>query len=195
MLLSHETTTKYIIQILKQNELKSNALTGLLNQGEGIYSYIDKVFFRAVKKIEDICLPEGDVILYFDPKILFNKSFWVSTTNSVDTNCKTKHTKNIGWSNDPQYQMKYKQYYQYTNNVLKKLYLHSRAAGSHCIANSVTVINNIKIKNHLNTVVISMPESKKKQQILKLLKEKYPETKVYTNYWPTNETIGQWKVH
>jgi len=189
MILSHETKLKYLKKILEQNELKSSILTGSINQGNASYksNQNNLVFFRAVKKITDIQYPEGiSVILFFDSNILYNKSYWVSTVNSVrpsNWNSKTKITWKNNWENDPQYSIKYKQYYKNTKRVLKKLYLHSVSAG--CICNTVAVLNKINIKNHLIAVVIfpGIKESKK-TSFKKYIKKYYPHTTVYTDYWP-----------
>jgi hypothetical protein len=179
-MLSHETKLKYLAKILEQNELKSSALSGSLNQGSGIYDKSNEIYFRAVKNIKDITRPEGNVILFFNSKILYNKPFWISTTNSADTDTHTKSTWNIKWKNDPQYSMKYKRHYKYVDKALKKLYLHSVSAGHPMIIyNSVTVLNKINIKEHLVAIVLTPSVESKKEILEKYIKKHYPHTKIY----------------
>lgn len=85
MLLTHITKVKYLIKILKDKKLKSNVLSNNLNFGEGIYPKNNLVFFNIVDKInskyqiEFQNFEDGEVVLYFDYNLLYNRLYYESS--------------------------------------------------------------------------------------------------------------------
>ena len=84
MYLFHGTTLHNLIMILKDHELKSTDLiSGKYEKGEGdgMYENNKFVYFSTTSKLFDENI-FGNVVLYFNPKFLYNKSFYVANLHS-----------------------------------------------------------------------------------------------------------------
>ena len=172
MYLFHITNHKYLKSILTDGMLKSSYLTGNLNQGDGIYKHIKFVFFSVIDDYESKQQIYGDVVLYFDYKMLWNRTFFVSTYHS-DTPvrlCKGEQVK------------KYNQYYKYTKRVLTKLFQYSISKSSKVF----WVFQQVAIKNQCNLKNLKMirfQQYKPTKVIVKLIKNKYPDVIIdFTQY-------------
>lgn len=169
MYLFHITSINSLKQILIDGELKSSSLTGKINQGYGLYkpSEQEHVFFSAIDEpgIKEIV---GDVILFFDYKMLYKRSYYISTVHSP-------YPQYVGkWNNGKDYKLKYPQYYRYTKSVLKKLY---KNALSKLDGDAFEIFQQIAIKNKCDLThlrYIKFQYGKPTKPILKLLKEQYP---------------------
>jgi len=74
------------------------------------------IFFSIVDKYKSKYRIYADVVLYFNCKLLWNRSYYVSTVHSAYPDILGK------WNKGKDYKKKYKQYYKSTNTVLHKLF-------------------------------------------------------------------------
>ena len=107
MYLFHNTNLLSLKKIIKAAYLTNN-----LNKGDGIYDAKDQkfIFFSVVDEIKSKYKIYSDIILYFDTKILWNRTFFIAPYHSSNPDKLDKDKK------------KYKQYYKNTNSVLNKLF-------------------------------------------------------------------------
>ena len=126
MYLIHNTSLLALNSILKDRELKSlsllkkenkNFLRYAPNEGDGIYTKNNFVYFSCTDKLYDKNII-GEVTMYFNSKLLFKKSFYLSTMHSSDP-------ESLHDDSEMHYKRKYNRYYNEYNIVLKKLYNHS----------------------------------------------------------------------
>ena len=84
MYLIHNTTLDALNLILIENKLKASYLTGNLNEGRSVYKSEDQrfVFFSVIDKYNSKYTIHGDVVLYFNSKILYNRSYYISNIHS-----------------------------------------------------------------------------------------------------------------
>lgn len=93
MFLCHFTTPSNLIEILKDNELKSNFITGNTEEGQDIYKTpnhfvyftVSRELFHAFDVYELFNKNKTsykNIILYFSPKMLQQKKFYLSTVFS-----------------------------------------------------------------------------------------------------------------
>jgi hypothetical protein len=125
MYLIHNTDITSLKSILKDKCLKSLSLQKKTNKnaqpnyGDGVYTENNFVYFSCTNKLFDNKVMVGTT-LYFNSKLLFNKSFyvayhWSSAPQSLAT-----------WkSNASKYKKKYNKNYTKYNSVLTKLYNYS----------------------------------------------------------------------
>lgn len=85
MYLIHNTNICFLKSILIENKLKASYLTGNINEGDGCYESKNQkfVFFSVIDEYDSKYEIYGDVILYFDSKILWNRSYYISTVHSA----------------------------------------------------------------------------------------------------------------
>jgi hypothetical protein len=126
MYLFHGTNLKNLKSILEDNYLKSSALLlkeghskTILNEGYGIYKENNFVYFSCCEKLFDKRI-FNPIILYFDSKLLYDKTFYVSTVYSPAPECLGEWR--IPSESDMEYKRKYKKHYKLYNLVLQKLY-------------------------------------------------------------------------
>ena len=172
MYLFHVTEMKFLKSILKENKLKSSNLTGNINEGSGLYKSNDQkyVFFSVINKLESKYKIYGDVVLFFDNKILWNRSYYVSTVHSPYPNY-------LGtWNKGKDYKKKYKQYYKFTNKVLKKLFRNSISKLPN--SDGFQIFQQVAIKNKCDLKHLKKNKVFKKKPtnvIRELIKNKYPD--------------------
>lgn len=83
MYLFHNTNISSLKLIIKYGFLKSYSILKKLNKvpkdtlGSGLYTENNFVYFSCVDKLFDENM-HGNVILYFNSKLLYNRSFYVS---------------------------------------------------------------------------------------------------------------------
>lgn len=112
MYLLHDTEFESVMDILKDGCLKSLSMIlkynkkKKANQGYDIYTKNDYIYFACVDTLfhKDIM---GNVILYFDSKILYNRVFYVNNSHASSPNITGK---------------KYDRYYNKYDDVLKNTY-------------------------------------------------------------------------
>ena len=131
MYLIHNTNIKSLKSILKDGYLKSFSLLKKSNKtpknGEsgGLYTENNYVYFSCVDKLFDKNII-GSVTLFFNSKLLFNKSFYVSNMHSSSPKDLSEW-----WVKDEKgkrikmYKRKYNRYYTNYDSVLKRLYDYS----------------------------------------------------------------------
>jgi hypothetical protein len=121
MYLIHNTKLKSLKNILKDNKLKAAYLSGNINEGYGVYEANQQqfIFFSVIDLLKSKYKMYGNIILYFDYKILWNKTYYVSTVHSDSPD-------SLGtWNKGKDYKKKYKQYYKNTKYILTKLFKNS----------------------------------------------------------------------
>ena len=125
MYLIHTTNLPALKSILKENYLKSYSLVEkkpTVGEGGDLYTKNNFVLFSCTKKLIDNRV-SGSIILYFDSKLLLNKTFYVSTMWSPDPQYLGEWL--IKEDNGKKYKMykrKYEKNYTKYNTVLNKLY-------------------------------------------------------------------------
>jgi hypothetical protein len=155
MYLIHNTTCDSIKFILKDHQLKSFSILKkegtLINpeEGDGLYIKNNFVYFSCTEKLFDTRL-YGDIILYIDPKILLNKSFYVSTMHTIqpkklsesygkDENSKRTHEYTRKYSKN------YRRYKYVLNNLYKKSISHLQNGHLFQIFQQVAVEKMVKL--------------------------------------------------
>lgn len=173
MYLFHNTTYTNLKSILRDGKLKASYYTYQTNEGFGIYDPKEQkyVFFGVVANY--IQRPEiyADVILFFDHQLLFNRTFFVSTTHSASPE------KLGSWGNN-NYKRKYPQYYKFTKRILKALYNHSYKqlpSGKYFQA-----FQQVAIKNScdLNKLVCIQFLKKPEKKLLSMIQKNYPHVQI-----------------
>ena len=75
MYIIHNTDMKYLFNILKEEKIKSNKMTGNINEGYGIYDTNKFVYFSTTNTLFDT-KTYGQVIIYLPSELLFNRTFY-----------------------------------------------------------------------------------------------------------------------
>jgi hypothetical protein len=154
MYIFHNTSLKALKSILKDGYIKSYSLlkkegiNKIEGEGSGIYNENHFIYFSCIDKLfsREIF---GRVTLYFNSKLLYNKSFYVSTNHSTNPESlkewtsKTDDNKKI-----KEYKRKYDENYKNYNNVLKKLYKHSISQLEN--GKAFQIFQQIAIRNKIN---------------------------------------------
>tara|TARA_A100001015_G_C14951126_1_gene696811 strand:+ start:533 stop:1066 length:534 start_codon:yes stop_codon:yes gene_type:complete len=171
MYLIHNTNLDSLNQILIEKKLKASYLTGKTNQGEGIYQSKDQkfVFFSVIDNLESKYKIYGDVILYFDFKLLWNRKYYLSTVHSASPDDLDT------WNKGTDYKKKYNQYYKSTNKVLTKLF--ENAVSKLPKGKNFQAFQQVAILKQCNLKYlkkIKFLESKPTNKILNLIKNEYP---------------------
>ena len=125
MYLIHNTDITSLKSILKDNCLKSLSLQKKTNKnthanyGDGVYTENNFVYFACTNELFDNKVMVG-ITLYFNSKLLFNKSFYVANLYS------STPQRLATWKSDGiKYKKKYNKNYTKYNSVLTKLYNYS----------------------------------------------------------------------
>lgn len=159
MYLFHVTNYKYIFHILDDLELKSNKLTGNINQGEGIYKTNNYVYLGiSDKKFHGKII--GNIIIILDISVIKNRNIYITDHHSSEPKYTTKIIKN-----DLERMNKLK--YLYKNSVEK---LNGRAFN---VFQQVAVEKNLKLKNKIIGLMIdtTVIDEKKINKIKKYIKK------------------------
>lgn len=157
MYLIHLTSLKNLKNIIKDNELKAPYLTGLINQGNGVYNPSNQkyIFFSCIDNLERD-FSNYEVILYFDIKLLYNRTFYINNFRHNPTPEKGN--------------TKYPQYYKKTDKILKKVFNKSLKASE----KDFYVFHQISIKNKINLKYLKAIKFKNKSyNLVNKLKDKY----------------------
>jgi hypothetical protein len=182
MYLFHSTNISSLKLILGDGFLKSYSLLKKINKvpkdnlGLGLYTENNFVYFSCVDKLFDDNII-GNVILYFNSKLLYNRSFYVSTVWSPypnylgEWNVKDKNGKKI-----KQYKKKYNRYYSKYNTVVKKLYEHSISVFKHFqYFQQVAIQNKVNLKE---LVAIEFIEGFENEKIINNISKYYPSIEI-----------------
>jgi hypothetical protein len=125
MYLIHNTNISALKSILKDGYLKSYSLLKKKptdNEGEGLYTENNFVYFSCTDKLPDNKI-HSSITMYFNSKLLFNKTFYVSTMHSYEPDKLGEwHDIDDNGQKKKMYKRKYNRYYTKYNTVLKKLY-------------------------------------------------------------------------
>jgi len=150
MYLIHNTKASALKSILKDGYLKSYSLLEKPpknNEGNGLYIKNNYVYFSCTDKLFDK-RTNGMITMYFNSKLLLNRSFYVSTVHSPYPNDLGEWwIKNDEGKQIKEYKRKYNKYYTKYNTILKKLYDHSIS-----ILNgfSFTIFQQVAVRNKVN---------------------------------------------
>ena len=148
--------------ILKDGLIKALYLTNILNEGDGIYDTKDQkfIYFSVIDDLNSKYKIYSDITLYFDTKILWNRSFFIAPYHSGNPDKLNKDKK------------KYKQYYKNTNSVLNKLFNNSISKNK-----VFQSFQQIAIKKQVNLKylqAIKFNKSKPSKELIKLLTNEFP---------------------
>ena len=148
--------------ILKDGLLKAPYLTNILNEGDGIYDTKDQkfIYFSVIDDLNSKYKIYSDITLYFDTKILWNRTFFIAPYHSGNPDKLNKDKK------------KYKQYYKNTNSVLSKLFNNSISKNK-----VFQPFQQIAIKKQVNLKylkAIKFNKFKPSKELIKLLTDKFP---------------------
>ena len=148
--------------ILKDGLLKAPYLTNILNEGDGIYDTKDQkfIYFSVIDDLNSKYKIYSDITLYFDTKILWNRTFFIAPYHSGNPDKLNKDKK------------KYKQYYKNTNSVLSKLFNNSISKNK-----VFQPFQQIALKKQVNLKylkAIKFNKFKPSKELIKLLTDKFP---------------------
>lgn len=176
MYIFHNTNMFQLKSILEDGYLKSYSLLKKKpknGEGNGLYNKNNFVYFSCTDKLFDKNIMSY-ITLYFNSKLLYNKSFYVSTQHSPEPNKLGEwYVKNKG-KKIKMYKIKYNRYYKNYNSVLKKLYKKSISISNKYFQ----VFQQIAIKNKVNLNELVAIEFKKNtiipNNIKKYISKYYP---------------------
>ena len=174
MFLFHSTNMKSLKLILKEHYMKSNKITGNINEGYGIYGKHENkfVYFGTTPNLfDDYCM--GSIIIYFKTDLLYNRSFYVSTVHSPEPDYLGE------WENKEglEYKRKYSKYTENYNIILKKLYDNSIKRFNKRlfqIFQQVAILNKINITKYIIGIQFSETPDEK---FMKYINKNYPDIK------------------
>ncbi len=180
MYLIHETNESALKSILKSGYLMSYSSLKKINKtpknnyGKGLYTDNDYVYFCCVDKLFDKTIG-GRIIMYFNSKLLYNKSFYASTIWSpYPDKLNEWKVKNDDGTNTKEYKRKYDKNYTKYNTVLKKLY--DQSVSKH--KKAFYVFQQIAVKNKVNIkelVAIEFIRKDDNDKIIKYITKYYPD--------------------
>ena len=152
MYLFHITDIESLKSIIKDGYLKSNKITGNINQGDGIYDGTNRfVYFSTTEKLFDPTIKHQQIILYFKSDFLYDRTFY---TSSGHTPIPDKINE---WKNGriKLFRRKYNRYEKDYNIILKNLYDYSikRSKKIFFIRQQIALLNKIKLKDNLIGIV------------------------------------------
>jgi hypothetical protein len=179
MYLIHNTNISSLKSTLKYGYLKSYSLLKKENntqkngEGSGLYTKNNFVYFSCVDNLFDKKI-HSSITMYFNSKLLFNKSFYVSTHYSPYPNELGEWwIKNHKGNRIKMYKRKYNRYYTKYNRVLKKLYDYSFSVSNGYL---FQVFQQIAVRNKVNLNELVAIEFKKNvtDDIINYITKYYP---------------------
>ena len=182
MYLFHNTNLKSLKNILKDGYLKSYSLLKKegynVSSGEadGLYEENNFVFFSCVDNLNNNYEIYSHIILYFNSKLLFNKTFYTATVHSPQPDYLEE------WKQDGKkmYKRKYNRYYKKYNDVLKKLLNYSINVLPN--AKAFQQFQQIAVLNKVNLKELVCIEFKHKEdatpQIINYINKYYPTVQI-----------------
>jgi len=182
MYLIHETNRIALKSILQSGFLMSYSSLKKINKtpkdtnGYGLYTDNNFVYFTCTENLFDknSC---GRINMYFNSKLLYNKSFYASTVWSPYPDELNEWTvKNDNGRNTKEYKRKYNKNYAKYNTVLRKLYEHSISILKKKYFNvfqQIAVRNKVNIKELVGIEFIRKDDNNDK--LIKYITEYYPD--------------------
>jgi hypothetical protein len=179
MYLLHNTSLKALKSILSEKYIKSYSILkkekkkNIHGEGYGLYNENDFIYFSSIDKIFSRKI-YSRVILYFNSKLLYNRTFYVSTGHSPVPDELGEWEINYENKIKKMYKRKYAKNYKYYNNVIKKLYKHSISILND--GDGFQIFQQIALKNKINLddlVAIQFQEEPSKS-ILNYINKNYP---------------------
>lgn len=173
MYLVHETMLNNLYLILKEGELKSNYLSGRINNGYGVYSKANKFIYFSLERKLFIDTTFGIFKLYFNPELLYNRDFYLSTVQSPYPD----HTSKWKNGNDNEIKIKHERYTSNISEILKKLYYYNNHVFNQ---GQIAIKNKFNIEKYLVAIEfieygkVSEKYLKSKTKIINLVKKNYP---------------------
>ena len=169
MYLFHNTNLTSLKMILKDGLLKAPYLTNILNEGDGIYDTKDQkfIYFSVIDDLNSKYKIYSDITLYFDTKILWNRTYFIAPYHSGNPDKLNKDKK------------KYKQYYKNTNSVLNKLFSNSISKNK-----VFQPFQQIAIKKQVNLKylqAIKFNKFKTSKELINLLTNEFPNIVILTS--------------
>jgi len=181
MYLIHNTNIKSLKSILNDGYLKSYSLLEKINktpkngEGDGLYNKNNFVYFSCVNNLFDKNII-GSVTLFFNAKLLFNKSFYVSNMHSASPEELSEWwVKDDNGKRIKMYKRKYNRYYTKYNIVLKKLYNYSYSVLEN--GKAFQVFQQIAVKNKVKLnelVAIQIKKDIATDKIINYITKYYP---------------------
>ena len=181
MYLFHNTSSDSLKNILKDGYLKSYSLlkkedpNAMPNEGDGIYTENNFVFFSCVDELFKYKI-HSNITLYFNSKLLFNRTFYLATCHSPEPD-NLHEWKQQGHQ---MYKRKYNRYYKKYNDVLKKLFNYSINILPD--AASFQVFQQIAISNKVNLKELICIEFRDKNDatpdVVQYIKKYYPNVEI-----------------
>ena len=176
MYLFHNTDMTALKLILKDGYLKSYSLINgkkSLGEGAGLYTENKFVYFSCINKLFEKEI-FSNITMYFNSKLLYNKSFYVSTVHSAEPNNLGEWwTKNDNGKRVKMYKRKYNKNYSKYKVVLKRLYKHS----INMYEKAFQVFQQVAVRNKVSLKDLIAIEFKKKfvnDSIIKYITKYYP---------------------
>lgn len=173
MYLVHETLLDNLYLILKNGELLSNYLSGRINNGDGVYQKANKFVYFSLERKLFTDTTFGLYKLYFNPELLYNRDFYLSTVQSPYPD----HTSKWKNGDDNEIKIKHKRYTTNISEILKKLYYYNNHV---FYQGQIAIKNKLNIEKYLVAVEfieygnVSEKYIKSKIKIINLVKKKYP---------------------
>ena len=186
MYLIHNTSLTSLKSILRDGYLKSYSMlkkegynvSKLDNEGYGLYNENKFIFFSCIDELfSDNVL--GHITLYFNSKILFNRTFYLGNVLSPDPT----DLRSVDYDK-ALYKRKYNKYYKKYDSVLSKLYKNSLLftpykQGLHFqLNNQVTVLNKINLKELVGIHFHVDKPYEKMSKIINYITKYYPNVKI-----------------
>lgn len=169
MYLFHVTRSKHLKNIISDGKLKSSNMTGIIDQGTGLYDKNKYVYFSCIDNLYSKLPIYGEVALFFDSKLLYNRNFFVSTVHSPFPEINTT------WNKKKDYKKIYKKYYKRTNTVLEKLF---KNAVNKLNGEAFQIFQQIAIRNACDLKYLRMIKfinKKPSKKMISIIKKKYPD--------------------
>lgn len=173
MYLVHETMLDNLYLILKEGELKSNYLSGRINNGEGVYQKANKFIYFSLERKLFIDTIYGTLKLYFNPELLYNRNFYLSTVQTPFPD----HTSKWKNGNEPEMKIKHKRYTSNIFKILEKFYYYNERIfwyGQIAIKNKLNIFQYLVAVEFIEYGKVSEKYLKSKVKIINLIKKKYP---------------------
>ena len=188
MYLIHNTDITSLKSILKDKCLKSLSLQKKTNKkaqpnyGDGIYTENNFVYFACTNKLFDNKVMAG-ITLYFNSKLLFNKSFYVANLwSAMPQRLATWEFDNK--SDGIKYKKKYNKNYTKYNSVLTKLYNYSISVSKK--GEPFEVYQQIAVRNKVNldelVAIQFYNKSFATESIIKYITKFYPNITIKIRY-------------
>lgn len=171
MYLVHETTMDNLLLLLKDGEIKSNQLTGKINNGDGVYDKPNKFVYFAFERFLFANTTFGRYKLYFSSDLLYNRDFYLSTVQSPSPDVEQMWMN----GNHKELKIKYKRYTNNINKILDKFYYfndHGFAYGQIAIKNKINIHKYLVAIQFVDSPTIKFIQQKNK--IINIVKKKYP---------------------